>query len=477
MSFGHCVTLAQCATNAYNALVKRHLAPPQNRVTMKLINPFLKSREFKARMRAAMDAAQLSNTNDEWRLGKSLVKLKQIDKSKAFDKLEPHKSKAFVKFEVSTKVPTKARLIQGNQNERTAYDKADQYAAMGGAMKDAGSEWFEYGGVRWRLHYAGGMNHNDLSDEFTRAWEEAGLWRILDERDGKNWDSTMQEETLREEARVYEMLKLPVVLDFLRRCSAVDGSVKTKSGNVKYTTAWKRLSGDWNTSVGNTIISMIVCFSSILALPEHLRPRSVEAFFMGDDYLGVYSFRESVDPSALHQALNHYESKCGITPERGIFDDPLFVTFISLGVWPRRGGGYQFVPQPAKQMVKLFCTTCRLTPKQIAQYNNGICKGFWLTYRGLDVMLKFLKHHYTPGVKDRGLDWYHIAQALTKEDRQVDWRLGFGRKYGMPYTSLSFDPAVTHGGIVRHPVIDEMLRLESLDPADRQQCLYRPNKN
>lgn len=475
LSFGMACTMARCPTNAYNALALRHLARPAHRVSIKLYNPFLTF--YKHTLRSNLDQSLLANTAGEWRVGKTMVKLNAIDQSKIFDEPKWQDCLAFVKFEVGCKIPTKARLIQGNVNEATAYQFPDVYAAITGALKHIGDEWVVCDGVRYRFHYAGGMNHNELSDSFSAAVAAAGSQYILDERDGKNWDSTMQLETLTAEALVYDMLKLPVVAPFLTRSKECWGRVRCQGyAPVKYVTSWKRLSGDWNTSVGNTLISMIICATTVRALPDHLRPAAVEAYFMGDDYLGVYTYDQVPSPRDLHEALDHFECRCGITPERGLFRDPLAVTFISLGVWPRRTGGYQFVPQPAKQMVKLFCSVSRLSQKQVAEYNNGICIGFWHTYKDFAMMQTFLKAHYSPGVRGKTLDWYHIAQALTKEDRNVDWRGGFCLRYSQPYTSTFFELPKMPYGILQHPIVDLMLGVESMDPVDRPQCLYRPNK-
>lgn len=61
----------------------------------------------------------------------------------------------------------------------------------------------------------------------------------------------------------------------------------------------------------------------------------------------------------------------------------------------------------------------------------------------------------------------------TNEVRQVNWQHGFVFKYGYPFSALSFERPVRAAGVcmvLQHPVVDEMLRIESLDPGERQQC-------
>lgn len=401
-------------------------------------------------------------------MGRTAAKLRQIDRSYECEVPEVTKAKSFVKFEVGTSMPTKARLIQGNVNEITAYQHPEEYCALSNALKEP--LCFDHDGVAYTFHYAGGHNHDGLSDLFSQAWSKAGRFALIDERDGKNWDSTMQEPLLRAEAELYEFLGLRAAKSFLARSSRVKGSISCRYSKflrvvVKYITAWKRLSGDWNTSVGNTLISMLIVLVAVTRLPVGLRPTRVVGFFMGDDYLGVYSFLNSCDPMDLHKALDYQDARMGITPVRAIFDDPLFVSFISLGLWPRRCGGYQFVPHPARQMVKLFASTKTLTVNNHEVYRSQICFSFWSVYRGFEMMQRFLKLHYTRSVTKRAP--FYSSHLLTALDREVDWKKGFVIKYGIPFTATFFDPCLSVG-LVHHPLIPFMLEFECSDPPERR---------
>lgn len=467
MAFSYPCMLSQCPTNVINALTNRHLSKPLNSCTVRLLNPFLTVYKKHAQNVAFGKWPMLMN--GEWRIGKRECKLMQIDRSHLYDLPAPTKSKAFAKREVNVAVPSKARLIQGNHNELTAYEHPDEYAVMNAVMKSLEGHEFDHCGVKCRFAYAGGLNHDQLSDMFTSEAELPG-YTVYDERDGKNWDATMNEALLRAESFVYDMLKLRSAHCFLTRCARVVGKILTKTAHgervvLKYLTAWKRLSGDWNTSVGNTIISMIIVFTVISMLPPHLRPQRWFALFMGDDYLGVLKYPAPPCLHDLHSALNFSESRCGITPVRGLFLDPLRVSFISLGVWPRLDGGYQFVPHPGKQLAKLFWAKDVTHRSRIVAYAHAIAISFWDTYQGFEVMQNFLKAHYTHGSKAVALDKY-IVEPLTSTGRRVNWREGFVYKYRIPFSALAFE-FPSEKTVWHHPVVEHMIRHESLDPPER----------
>lgn len=265
---------------------------------------------------------------------------------------------------------------------------------------------------------------------------------------------------------------------FLLRHHLVSGTIRTRVldskliDKLRYESAWKRLSGDWNTAIGNTIINFIVVVDALLMLPAHLRPTTVTALALGDDYLGILGFAQPVDPKPLTAALDHFESSLGITPKRAIFSEPLDVSFISMELWPRRCGGYQFAPKPAKQLTKLFWTVKRLHPKYIQAYRNGICMGLWHTYKGFTMMETFLKAHYKSGVKSLDAqayrdDFYHWG-AFSQVDRQIDWRQGFLHKYKLPISVTHFDWDIgPNPSIYHHVVVEQMLAWELSDPDER----------
>lgn len=461
MIWGRPVVLASCATNAFNALVLRHLAEPPNctqtfpNLLCAVIGPILTQR-----YRIALQA----NLEEQWQVGRGQVKLRAILKSSIFDRVKCDRAKTFVKREVCTTMPSKARLIQGNVNEITAYEHPEEYVALSQALKEPLE--FDLEGVAFMLQYAGGMNHEALSESFTLHWSLAGPNRVLDERDGKNWDSTMQRPLLSAAIELYDLLGLAAAASAWRRAEGVKGAITFRRGYpcvIKYWTAWKRLSGDWDTSVGNTLISMLVAMVTILRLPKNLRPTRVSAYFMGDDYLAIYSHQQPVCQTSLKQALDYGDSAMGITPVRAIFADPMRVSFISLGLWPCRDGTWQFVPHPGKQLVKLFAAVPSHLPKDIRAYQTALAEAFWPVYWGWPLMMKFLKMHYTSKTPQH-LNKYTL-KVLSKNVRPVMWAEGFIIKYRLPFVATHFD--FERCSFAQHPVVDAMLAFETADPHQR----------
>lgn len=479
MSFHVPTLLAGCVHNAANALCKRHLLAPVNRCGH-IINYLVD--ETKLREVFISLYHMYWNTQDlgEWKARKGQVKLASIERSHAFDREAWDRAESFVKREVVV-VGKKARLIQGNANELTAYNQPVEYRAIAYALKHLFDEPVEISGVNFELRYAAGMNHDDMSDLVSSWLDQPGI-KLFDERDGKNWDASMQEGTLRAEAAVYALVAPDVAACFLKRCSGVWGRIRLHGQSpslLRYFTAWKRLSGDWNTSVGNTLISILIILNAILSLPVHLRPRTVRGLFMGDDYLGFYYFDEPVDPNALATAMNHNEMKCGITPERALFQNPMDVTFISMGLWPRHHGGYQFVPHPARQMLKLYWTTRNMQGRSHTHQATALAVAFLPTFSGFPLMEAFLRRHAIERNPKYVIDEhdYYFVTTLAQRGRGVNWRVGFNHKYELPYTACDWQlpsEKLSMPEVWYHPTHLEMLRIECLDPADRPRAVGRP---
>jgi hypothetical protein len=291
-----------------SALTKRHLTSPPNRALPLRYNVFVDHPDVRRAFVEAYHHYLSCGDLDAWKHRRTLPKLALIERSKALDKMELCKIDAFVKREVCATVPKKARMIQGNVNEATAYAHPEHYYAVGYALKQVGNLDFDLGGVRFTLVYASGKSHDELSDLVTE-WLGAPGIVLFDERDGKNWDATMQEETLRAEASVYALVDEALAQAHLTRSARARARVVLKQCAphiIKYITSWKRLSGDWNTSVGNTIISMIICVLTIVGLPTALRPDSVFGIDCGG---GAPRSRKAIPGSKQAQ-----ETGCPVRP-------------------------------------------------------------------------------------------------------------------------------------------------------------------
>lgn len=473
-TFGSPAVMSQCPLAAAHALYSRHLSVPPNRLRRAFPNLLVTA--LSSHFQAIFPIKLKDQLEGQWRSSKTQGKLRTIDRSWVLDVETNHCGKSFIKREVGIKVMTKTRLIQGHYNEFTSYRHPEEYAAMSKTLQE--TIVLHYAGIDFILQYAGGLNHDALSDQFSEYWSLA-KHPYLHERDGKNWDSTMQEPLLRAELELYQLLGMRASEAFLLRSSNMIGSIATKVGKLrhilKYSIAWKRLSGDWNTSCGNTLISMLITLVVLSELPPGLKPSKVYAWFMGDDYLGIYDYDIPPPPQALLTALNDGEASMGITPVAGIYDDPLRVSFISLGLWPRHEGGFQFVPFPAKQLVKLFHAPKLVHHSNIADYQTALAIAFWPTFWGFPLMQRFLKQHYTrPSTKyncdllfDDAPYW---CSQFTKRARGVNWVAGFCFKYDIPYAATLFD-LPGEFGVYRHPTVERMLEIEALDPDQRPSRL------
>lgn len=464
LSFGLPCVLAKCHHNALNALYKRHLSVPPHKFAGEFHPSFY---SFVKTKLAPAYPYQYQEDLDKWKIGKTLEKLRAVEQSHVFDKLTLNKAKSFLKREVNPGIPTKARLIQGNENDHTAYYHPDAYKAISNLFTHI---VYSVDGVDFDLHYTSHLNQNQISELFNLEIARPGF-RVFDERDGKNWDSTMQEQHMRFEAGIYALFDERISSHHLMRSTRTTGTIRSTQCLVKYITAWKRLSGDWNTSTGNTIISMAITISVILSLPLHLRPRRVFGLFLGDDYLGVYNYSGPTDTVSLNQALGDGEKRFGITPVRAVFTDPLLCEFISLCCWPTYEGTYAFVPKISNMLVKLFYST-KVPSKHSAHDVHAAIRALRPCFAGLRFMQRFLSLHavaWTPTGSARPhvdtLKEAYFYERLGTDFAHVNWAYGFAHKYRLPITALDIPlPPLTSAKLLRHPTIDLIFRLEHLDP-------------
>jgi len=478
--------LGRCPTNGYNSLVMRHLARPKNVCTYNFPRLFLRD-VYGTTLMADYVAGWMHYADGCWRKGKPQTKLNSIDRSEVWDPIEHSKAKGQLKKECLTKVePKKARAIQFSVNDATAYEHAPEYYAYAYALKQLGGTvqhimCADGGQIKARFIYAGGLNHTEIA-EIMDSWQErrGHAYKLFDEMDGANWDSTMQENTMTAESEVYRFLGMRAFHGCVTASRTVKSSLHATDNalrkvRIRYTTKWKRLSGKWNTTVGNVTIAVEIRFFTLTHLPPHLRPAEVECLFMGDDYAAVYWFDHDVDPNALCAALNYFDSCCGITPERGLFRNVTDITFISLGVWLTRSGRVALAPHPGRQFNKLFWTVSdALDPVKRAMIASGISEAFWPTYKGFELMEQFLKVHCTSHKRMAPEIWY--LEQLTRTPLDIDWAAGFVHKYNLPISALP-RRLPSHNGntvIIRHPIIEMMMAIEGLDPCDRPSCVGRP---
>jgi cystathionine beta-lyase/cystathionine gamma-synthase len=163
--------LATCATNAVNALVKRHLVEPANKIdTFQCHLLELGIDQLKLRFEEHM-----VSDPDAWRIGKGLAKLRKVDDSLAEDPDRFDTVQLMVKREVYSQpfdAPPgvkKARGIQFAKNERSAYEYAREYHSFSKALVDVSKEPFECGGVEFLVVYSAKMAHKYIGEFATES--------------------------------------------------------------------------------------------------------------------------------------------------------------------------------------------------------------------------------------------------------------------------------------------------------------------
>jgi hypothetical protein len=168
----------------------------------------------------------------------------------------------------------------------------------------------------------------------------------------------------------------------------------------------------------------------------------VVAFFLGDDYLGVYNYEDPVDTRDLNLAMESEERACGITPVRNVFVDPLKVEYISLTCWPTYNGDYAFVPKISNLLIRLYQNVSQPS-KHTGADIRACALAFRPSFRNLSFLNRFFSHHIAswPVVRPgRSFNSLRDANALSKlpdSSLDINWAYGFAYKYRLLLTALT----------------------------------------
>lgn len=471
--------MTPCLTNAYNALVNRHLAPPTSPIEgFSFIN--LQTQIGTLRL---YFVDHLLSENEAWRVGKGKSKLTKVDASIAEDNITFHKVKLMIKREVYTQDATdvaqvtKARGIQFTVNEASAYSYAPEYYAFSKALAQLSHEPYTLGGITFVMVYSAKMNHADIGEFATTSEEMRSAYVnvYIDERDGKNWDANVQVPHREALCQIYDQLDNKLAAH-ARSGIAVSGSLRTKDGGrVRYKVRGTVKSGHPDTSSGNGCTNREVSIQAIAGLPEHLRPKLVRALIMGDDYLAWLYFDHPVSASALKAALDHNERALGIHPKRGLFLDVRCASFISLGFYRAIDGSIVALPKVGRLFSRLFWTVTPLEGRDPRRLASGIAASFYPLYSTWRPMRTFLKMHMqVPPLDVTGHDHYYCWSevGLHRLPAPIHWTENHLVKYGLRVACFdhSFEGPQC-AGLVEHPCISEMLETDCADPADRRGCI------
>lgn len=461
--------------------MRRHLAAPANRITrFRFVHLLAIGKVLKDRFLDHFTAEQRA-----WRVGRGSKKLAGIDRSVTEDEMKFNRVNAMIKIETSTqlfdapKIIKKARLIQFPINERSAYQFVEEAHAFSHALVDVTCEKYTCGGVEFDIRYAASMNHDDigmfatdcekLRREFTCSY--------IDERDGTNWDANVQIAHREALFEVYRLLDEQFA-DYAAAGLNVKGTFRTKDGvRILYTTIGTVKSGHFDTSSGNGALNREVAIQAILALPPGLRPALVKGLVMGDDYIAWLFFNHYVDPRELRLALDTAESGLGIDPSRGLFHDVRCASFISLGFYVSHCGRVIALPKIGRQLCRLFWTVTNLQGRDPRRLAAGIARAFYPLYSTYPPMRAFLKHHMQVdplGVADIYLTYKWAEHGHTRLPAPINWAENHLVKYGEAALVLDFEglfDGEQSAGLISHPIVDLMYRIDSADPAERRGCV------
>lgn len=365
--FGSSWVCRSCTCNFHNALCERHAktAPP-------ITGAFTHAPGMlaTAAKRMAVDYQTAYNKwRTEWIEKWSLNKRLAIQHSQRMDMDEFAKVKSFVKRETGHKKVKKARAIQGYANFRTQAALGPQiYAAQKTCCQyfNHRNPQHEHSGIGITL--ASGMGAAELGDWMDYVHEKFGRPYFY-ERDGSNWDATMQAGHQDLVNEVYARILDPVTYQSIQWCREVKGSNVTISRDTKVATKISyRLkettkSGHNDTSLRNSIINAAIAYEALRAVGVR-----AELIVAGDDLL------VAMDRYVPASTLIKIEKDLGITPEAAVHDCYTKSTFIS-GHWIKDNKGFHFVPLLGRLLLRLYWTTSPLEVHEFQAFKYGVAEG------------------------------------------------------------------------------------------------------
>lgn len=459
-TFGFSYPCRSCSCNALNALVTRHgaLQPPAPKPLPH--HPALAA--ALARAYTYLESVYYESWWGKW----SETKRKLFLRSMAYDAIRPDQIKAFVKFEGGHKMPTKARLIQGYSQLTTQELRAREFTTFQKALASVMDiDGYELEPGIW-VTFASGYNGRDLGRWLTEA-ERAYVRPHYYERDGKNWDSTMQDTHHR--CKVAHMRACSAELaDFADKSYRVNGFWMGKNTCLKYVLDGTVKSGHNDTSSGNSLINAVLTAAAMRDCG--LRGRVIVA---GDDMLAV------VDGDFDAIALANAERSYGIIPEARKFYAAEDVSFIS-GAFLRdsQTGSLAFFPVLGRLLARLWWTTKKIRPADLDNFRYSVACGLRDALAGMPVYGDLIAGPLTVGgvLVDTG-KFKHQPHSVCVRGDFLD---SLARRYGVSAQSLlDFGAFIRSAGCrpcyLVHPLYDviaarDLADIDARSPVAATSC-------
>lgn len=455
---GFCASVKRCMCSAHNALCNRHgVKQPQATSDFGPFYKFLDDIRDDVIVEYEKQTYHwYHNWIGKWPTGKVVAILRDLVNAK----YAPNRVTSHVKFELYSKMPTKARLIQAYSNfvaqayagpECTALQKA--YAKVL-YMKVSGKHDIS-------VTFASGMNPQSLGHWMQDVYCRRGkVWFY--ERDGKSWDATMQRLHHRLKMHAYSFAE-PIFKEVIESGFKVIGDVSFRGGGphsfMRYELTGTTKSGHNDTTLGNSIVNAGIAYEAMVACGL-----SGDIIVAGDDLL--IAITSDFDVERLAES----ERSFGIMPEYRKFSSYKSTSFIS-GFWMRKDyeGGFMFLPKPGRQIAKLFWSVNHPSPNKVDDYLHSIVTGLKPTIGELPVMGAFLASHDRVGkIIDIGRKFYIFRDAPKVEfDARVVME-DFCERYNTNETEIKSLESILYqlagnSGILRNDLFQRMMEVDTCD--------------
>jgi len=444
--------LRKCLCNAHNSLCHRHgsIQPLATRDVREVLPDFARA------VLGHTDRYWLNEMMDylvwlaKWPFGKR----QSIEQSMMNDSLKPNRVKAMVKREINHKLPSKARMIQFYANLMTqAWFGPQFYSAQKTLCQVFRRKRMGDSGID--ITFASGMTAVEIGQWMEDVVGEGAL--MFYERDGKNWDSSMQEQHALFRQDVYRIFD-PELAQFANDCDKVKGFAVFPGGLLRYSMEYTVKSGHNDTTLGNSLVNAAIAYAALKRLGL-----SASILVAGDDLLvALY------DPCTV-DVLVAAEREYGITPEARVFESFEHVTFIS-GMWLGDGEKIGFVPLPGRLFARLWWTVAPPSHKKSQMYMRGVARGL-LPVAGtiplVRVLLRTFDTHGDAISSDKGKQF----QGSKFDFGPGVWS-SFERRYGLTTEELMDCESWLRGLprealILKHHVLDRMAEVDLADVQDR----------
>lgn len=455
-------TASRCVNSAHNALCNRH-AKKQHKPERAFdhANDFLRAVNSELRGEYETQLTHYAYHHlDRW----TLQKQEDLKTAEAFDKHSPDKVKLFIKYETMHKEITKSRGIQGYYELGTQCKLAPYIISLQKAFTKLAWFWKRSEDDDVSITFASGLSHIDLG-KWMEECENRGCSHWY-ERDGKNWDATMQRMHHEHKMKWYDMMP-PEILKYINKGFKVRGTYIDRKGfrKYKYMLNGTVKSGHNDTTIGNSIINAMIAYESckLLGLKAHI-------IVMGDDCL------VGVEGDFDEHALANIEYDLGIKPEYRKFTDIRDVTFISARWYPKLGGGWCFGPLLGRQFARLFWTVTDVPKRTVQRYVNAVIKGSNIFFGDCTIMKELFNAVGTDG-PSLEIDSKYVKKYFKPYDTQdVDWAevyLDYGitmadmLQYKRTLASLPRVDGVVKSAIIGTDLTDKLHARDLVDIVDR----------